>query len=119
MKVLFQLISTLVLAIVFQWFFPWWSLAGSAAIVAAWFPWRRARTPILVGFLAGFLLWGEYALLRDWQNEHILSSKIGALFGDLSPVQLVGLTALLGGIVASIGAWVGYEAQRLWAPRRA
>ena len=113
-KLLLQIVLTLVLSALFQWYLPWWALAGAAAIVAAWFAWPRVWWPVLAGFLAGTILWGEYAWLLDWQNEHILSGRMGALLGDLSGMQLILVTALLGGLTAALGAWVGYEAQRMW-----
>ncbi len=114
LKLLLQIVITLLLATFFQWYLPWWSMAGAAAIVAAWFVWPRVWWSVGAGFIAGLILWGEYAWLLDWQNEHILSGRMGALLGDLSSTQLVLVTALMGGVTAALGAWVGYEAQRLW-----
>ncbi len=113
-KLLLQIVLTLLLSVFFQWYLPWWAMAGASAIVAAWFAWPRVWWSVVAGFLAGSILWGEYAWLLDWQNEHILSGRMGALLGGLSSGQLVLVTALLGGLTAALGAWVGYEAQRLW-----
>ncbi len=113
-KFILQLVLTLLLGMLLQWYLPWWSMAGAAAIVSAWFVWPRAWWAVAAGFVAGLVLWGEYALLLDWQNGQILSARMGALFGGLSPLQLVLVTALGGGIVSALGAWVGYEVQRLW-----
>lgn len=85
--------------------FPWWSLAPVAFLLS----WLLALPPFrswLAGFLGVFLAWGCYALLRDQANHQILSSRISLLILHRdSPSLLVGITALIGGLVGGLSAW--------------
>ncbi|MCF8236513.1 MAG: hypothetical protein K9I85_00005 [Saprospiraceae bacterium] len=89
---------------------PWWTIAPLAAIVCFLL---RARPihAIVEGFIAGGLLWGGLAFFQDQANDHLLSSQIGTLFNGLSSLMVILVTAFIGGLVASLGAWSGAAAR--------
>jgi hypothetical protein len=98
-------------------YFPWWSIAVIAFIVAL-----ILKQPLLASFLSGFmgifLLWAILATWIDLRNEHILSHRIAELFKiGGSSFLLILITAFIGGVVAGVAALSGSSispaAQRL------
>lgn len=106
MKYLLGIIGIIVLGFVTQSFFAWWTIALVAALVGAWMKLNNFQS-YLVGFLGVFLLWGAYAAFLNSGNEGILAGKIGAMFGGLGAVQMVLVTAILGGIIGGFAALTG------------
>lgn len=86
---------------------PWWSFAIAAFIVALAIhqkPWKA----FFAGFLALFILWGLMAAYIDFQNDHILATKISKLFIKVENSMLIVLiTALIGGLIAGFAALSG------------
>lgn len=88
-------------------FLPWWSVAVAAFAVAALIP-LRPGFAFLAAFIGVFLLWGGLASWIDWRNEHLLSQKVAQLFPlQGSSLLLIGITALLGALVAGIAGLAG------------
>lgn len=96
----------LILGFVLQSFLPWWSIVILVSILAYLFNLAPGIT-FIAGFLGVFALWAGYAAYLNAGNEGILASRIGALFGGLSPLLLVLITGLIGGIFGGLGALVG------------
>lgn len=85
---------------------PWWIIAF-ISLGSAFFLTPKSSTSTMFGFLAGFLLWAGVAFFLDVENQHILSTKIGLLFGGLGSTILVSITGLIGGILAMLGSYIG------------
>lgn len=98
--------ALLVLALIGQWWLPWYALVAAALLVGALFR-LGAGGSFAAGFLAGFLLWGGYAWYLDNRNGGLLSARMGELFGGLPGAALLAATALLGGLLAGLGALAG------------
>ena len=100
------ILAIIALAFVSGPWLPWWTIAPLAAVVCFLL---RARPlhAFIEGFLAGLLLWGGLAFFQDMVNDHILSAQIGVLFNGLSSTMVVVVTSVIGGLVASLGAWTG------------
>lgn len=84
---------------------PFWSLSVAGAAVGFGIrppAWRA----FAIGCIAGALLWGGLALVTDASNGHVLGTRVGALFG-MGTAGLVALTALLGALLAGMGAALG------------
>jgi hypothetical protein len=102
-----QVLLTALLAFALGLYLPWWSIAVAAFAVGA-FLGQRPLGSFLSGFLGGFLLWGGMAMLRSQMNDHILARRFAPMvLGVEEPFLLVGLAALLAGIVAGMGALTG------------
>jgi hypothetical protein len=84
---------------------PFWSLTLAAVLVGWAWPLAKGRS-FLAGFIAGALLWGGLAGWADAANGHLLASRVGPLFGT-GAWGMVGLTALLGGVLAGLGCLLG------------
>ncbi len=106
MKFLIGVVATILLGGIFQTFFPFWSLAVAAFIVAMFVGGNGIRA-FFYGLIAGLLLWGGYALFIDLANEGILSSRFGNLVGGLGRPIVLLLTALIGGLISALGALTG------------
>lgn len=90
---------------------PWWSFAICAFIVAVAVH-QKAWKAFLAGFIALALLWGSLAAYKDFNNDHILSTKIAALLSLGNPTLLLVVTALVGGLVAGFAALSGSYLRR-------
>ena len=106
MKISIGVIATIIVGGIFQIFFPFWTLAVAAFIVAM-FVGGKGPKAFLYGLLGGILLWGFYALFIDIANEGILSNRFGNLLGGLGRPIVLLLTALIGGLLGGFGALTG------------
>jgi hypothetical protein len=107
MKFLVALLLTALLAFAAGLWFPWWSIA-IAAFVIALLVHQKAGKAFIAGFLGVFLLWGILALMRDIPNDSLLSKKIAEILPlGGSTVLLIVITAFIGALVAGFGAMSG------------
>lgn len=107
MKFLISLILTMLLSFAACLFFPWWSIAITAFIVAALIP-QKPFKAFLTGFIALFLLWGALSFWISNNNDHILAHKVSQLLLKMdNPYLLILTTALIGALVAGFSALAG------------
>ncbi len=106
MKFLIGIVATILLGGIFQTFFPFWTLAAAAFIVGM-FVGGKGIQAFLYGAIAGFLLWGGYALMIDLANEGILSNRFGNLLRGLGRPAILLFTTLIGGLLSGFGAMTG------------
>lgn len=101
-----QLTVSIISALLFQFFLPWWT-AVLAGFLSAWFFKKSTLLQSLAAaFFGVFLVWTMYALFIDVQNQSLLSEKIAALLSLPSSWILILITGIIGGITAALGAWV-------------
>jgi hypothetical protein len=118
MKFISALILTAVLSYVACMFFPWWSIAIVAFIVAVTLPQKPGKT-FISAFTALFLLWAGLSFWISFNNNNILAYKISMLILNMSvPSILIFITGLIGGLVAGFAALAGsylrYRPQRIY-----
>ena len=106
MKFISQIILIAILTFLGQYFIPWWGLFITAGIVGAIIP-TKGLTTFLAGFIAIAGLWFVQVYLIDAANESLLSTKIAAIFTLSSPMQLMLVSALIGGICGGFAALTG------------
>jgi hypothetical protein len=107
MKLALTIIIIILLSFCACLYFPWWTIAIVAFIVSALIP-QRPWVSFLSGFIALFLLWGSLSFWISSNNDHILGHRVSKLILSLdSPVLLILLTALIGGLIAGFGALTG------------
>lgn len=107
MKFISQVLLTGLLAFALGLYLPWWGVAVASFLVGLVLGLRPGAS-FLAGFLAVFLLWGGLAWVRSHLNEHILAKRFSPMvLGVEDPYLLIGLTALIGGLVAGMGALTG------------
>jgi hypothetical protein len=85
-------------------FFPWWIIAVTSFIVGLLVH-QRALIAYASAFTGLSLLWTGMALWIDFQNNHVLAAKIANVLPlGGSSAYLIGLTALVGGLVSAFAA---------------
>ncbi|MDX9750533.1 MAG: hypothetical protein RBT71_05585 [Flavobacteriales bacterium] len=89
---------------------PYWSLSA-VAMLAGFLLWPGTARAGLAGAVAGALLWGLLAWCADAANAHVLATRVGRLFGT-GPGGLVAITAVLGAVLAGLGAVLGDRIRR-------
>jgi hypothetical protein len=107
MKFFFSFILTILLSFAACLFFPWWSIAIAAFVVAALIPQKPGKS-FLTAFSALFLLWGGLSFWISNNNHHVLAHKVSQLILKMdNPIVLVLVTALIGALVAGFAALAG------------
>ena len=94
---------------------PWWTIALLAAVVGFLIKFDNSVWSFIAGFLAVLLLWSGYAAYLDMGNAHILSQKMGNLFGNISSGGVIALTGIIGGVVGGFFAMTGTLGRKLIA----
>lgn len=116
MKFIIQVIFTIVLGFIMAQFFPFWSVALSAFIIAI-----GVQKKVFVSFLAGLfsiiILWGVSAWVMSSGNDHILLERVASVF-SLSPELFLGVNALVGGLLGAFAAATGSQLRALFVPNR-
>jgi len=102
MKILYQIILTLLAGLVLQLFLPWWTLALGAAGVSFFFE-QKGWQAFAGGFVAIFLLW----LLSAWYFDEASGAIMSHRLNTLLPVPAFFLTGLVGGLVGGMAALTG------------
>ena len=104
MKFIISLILIVLLSFAACLYLPWWIVAIVGFIVVAVIP-QSSGKAFLCGFLAVFILWFVLSYWISNNNNHILAHKVSLLIIKMdSPYLLMLVTALIGGLVAGLGA---------------
>ena len=107
MKFSVSIILTIFLSFGACLYFPWWSIAIVAFLIAALIPQHPGKS-FLTGFIALFLLWGGLSFWLSSRNDHILAHKISLIVLKMdNPYLLIACTGLIGGLVAGMAALTG------------
>ncbi|MEO6550134.1 MAG: hypothetical protein ABIN94_19180 [Ferruginibacter sp.] len=107
MKLIISIALIALLSIAAGLYFPWWSIAVVAFIVAALIPQQPGRS-FLTGFIALFFAWGLLAWYLSSNNNHLLAHKVSVVILKInSAAALVAVTALIGALVAGFAALAG------------
>lgn len=103
-----MLLSALVLitAFLLNLFLPWWSIAIPGLVFGYWFN-QKAIPSFGWGFLALFMLWGGQALYIHFANDGILSTRIAEMLSVGSPLLVVLITGIIGGLVSGLATVTG------------
>lgn len=102
-------VATVVLAIVFSFFLPWWSVLLAAFITAIMFSLKRAAV-FFTPFLAVFVFWAIYSFLLANGNDFTLAKKIAILLPlGGSPYLLILVTGIVGGLAAGVAGIFGKQ----------
>ena len=105
-------ILILLISLVAQFFLPWWVIAPIAFGLAARGK-ESGKKSFWNGFFAIFILWICMALLRSLPNENLLANRVGEML-NLPPASynwliLVLISGTIGGLVAGISAFAGFQ----------
>lgn len=112
-NLVFVFLMVVIGAILHQ-FLPWWSIWCAGLLTGLFLSADGAIRALAVGILGGALLWGGYALWLNLQNDGLMASRIGELFGGLGVTSLLLLTALFGGLFGGLGTLCAYLGKLLF-----
>ncbi len=110
------LASLTILGFLVGYFGYWWGVAIVAAILSFFFR-LTPLTSFIIGFSSVSLMWLTYAVILNMINKGEMASKIGTLIGGLPTLQLIVITAGIGGILGGLGALTGSLGRELLAPQ--
>jgi len=105
MKKLLKIVLIAALTWLFSLFLPFWGAAVAGFLDSLLIGTSNVAS-FFTGFIAVFLVWGLTAFFIDLETQHIMSDRIGQLFG-LTPPFLVLVSAFLGGITGGLGSLAG------------
>lgn len=104
MKFFLSVILTALLSYAACLYFPWWSIAPAAFLIALIIGLRPGHA-FLAGFTGIFILWAIISYSISSANGHLLASKVSLLILKIeNPVLLILLTSFLGAAVAGLAA---------------
>lgn len=90
---------------------PWWSIALPGIIMGYIFN-KKAAASFGWGFLALFLLWGGQSAYIHVANEGLLSGRVAEMLSLNSPLLVILITALIGGLVSGLATMTGSLAHK-------
>ena len=106
MKFIAQLILIVLFTFLGQYYLPWWGLFITAGTVGAIISTKGLPT-FLAGFIAIAGLWFWQIYFIDAANESLLSTKVAAIFTLSTPMQLMLISSLIGGLCGGFAALTG------------
>jgi len=106
MRFLLAVILITLSSAVAEWFLPWWMIAVVAFVVSLFMALKPGRA-FLAGFAGIAIFWLIASLLHDVPNDHILSTRMAALFYLPNYGLFVAVTVLTGGSIGGLAAWAG------------
>lgn len=104
----------LILSFASGYFLPWWVVA-IAAFLAAFIAGRTSRQSFWSGFGAVFIGWAVLALFKSVPNDHILATRVAAMFHLPHWIFILFVTALIGGLVGGMSALSGVLLKRAFS----
>ena len=114
MKFIVSIVLTALLSFVACLYLPWWSIAVVSFLIAI-IIFQKPYVAFIAGFVALLLLWGGLTWWISTANDDLLAHKISVLVIKAdSPFLLIGLTALIGAVVAAFAALSGSLLRRLF-----
>ena len=112
-KNILNLLTTLVFALIFSFFLPWWSVMLAAFLAALIFP-LKGISVFFIPFLGIFGFWLGYTFMLSSNNDFTLASKIAVLLPlGGNAYTLIAVTAAIGGIAAGIAGVFGQQCKEL------
>ena len=119
MKLLTSIILTALMTFTVGLFnIPWWMFAVTTFLIFAAIP-QPAGKSFLAALLTVVILWFLLAAKLDFDNEHLLSKKVAYIL----PLKgnywiLLGITSLVGGLIAGFAALTGSLLRKSFAKKK-
>ncbi|TSD67408.1 hypothetical protein FFF34_008465 [Inquilinus sp. KBS0705] len=101
----------LLLAFICGYLVPWW-VACILAFIAAYFLGRPSTKSFLSGFGGISLAWTALALLKSIPNNHLLATRVAAMFHLPQWWMILAITAIIGGLAGGMCALSGSLVKR-------
>lgn len=88
-------------------FLPWWGVLIGPLVYGFFAPKLKAGQAAFVGFTAIGLLWSLLMVMKSLPNDFTAANRFAELLGLGSPVVLILVTAVLGGILGGLSGLSG------------
>lgn len=118
MKFTLGILLTAGLALAAHLYLDYWWTVSIAAFIVGLLIGGRWLSGFAYGFLGIGLLWGGYALFLDFANGSLLSRQIGQMLQGLNSYSVLGITALVGGLLGGFSAMSGSVLRSLLFPKK-
>ena len=115
MRNLLYFFGLVLMAVLLHQFLPWYAIAIAGLLFGAFAPIISSGKAFAYGLLAGAIVWGFYSGFLNYNNDSILATRIGNLFGGLTAWSMVVITALVGGIYGGLGSITGFWGRQLFS----
>lgn len=112
MRFIFQVALISLLSYLIELWLPSWHIVVCAAIISILIR-NTSTASFFAGFVAISLLWMAKATVIDVYTHSIISTKMIALLGLPSPIMLILLTGLIGGLLGGFGSLIGQKLYQL------
>ena len=103
------IISLIVTSWLLQFGQIWWLFVLPALLWSWIFSFDRKYLYFFAAFISIFFLWTSQAFWIDVQNTHILSQRVGTLFGGIGGYGIMVVTGLFGGAIGGLSALLGAQ----------
>jgi hypothetical protein len=88
-------------------FLPWWSIIIAPFAIGYYLSFKTL-SHLGLGFISIFLLWGIQGFMAFQTNAADLVPMIGKLFKGLSPLALILLASIIGGLYGGLAQLTGH-----------
>lgn len=88
------------------YFGPWWAPAAYLVLVSALLK-LPVRQALMLGGISLSVVYLSEAILMHLMDASGIIAKTGLLLGGLSPVMMIVVTTLIGGITGLLAGWIG------------
>ena len=85
---------------------PWYAPAAFVLLGSALMT-LRMKHAIWLGLISSLLIYAVMALILLNRDDAEIISKTGNLLGGLSPIMVVVITAVIGGVTGLLAGWTG------------
>jgi len=106
MRFILAVILITVLSAIAEWFLPWWMIAVVAFVVSLFMALKPGKA-FSAGFAGIGIFWLIASLMHDIPNEHILSTRMAALFHLPNYGLFIVITVFVGGLIGGLAALAG------------
>lgn len=85
---------------------PWWAIFILPMFVS--FIWhKKSYQSLIISFLSGLCIWSVCSMYFNIQNDYLLASSMGNLFGGIPATLLPLVSGVIGGAYAALGGYLG------------
>jgi hypothetical protein len=96
----------LILSLLSNFFFPWWSIA-CFAFITAFLIGQAGNKVFWSGFFAVFIAWIILALFKSVPNDHIMAGRMALLFKLPHWTFVLLISAVMGAVIGGLSALSG------------
>ena len=107
MKQFLSISAIITLSYLLSAFLPWWSIVMAPFAVGFVMSFNILPN-IAIGFISICILWGLQSTMAYTTNAADLAPRIGDLFNGLSPILLIIISSIIGGLYGALAQLSGH-----------